>query len=69
MPKSHVTKLIAGLHERLGIYGAVSADSKNGRALISAMVESFQVSRDAAEVRLKVLHLLGPEPALRSLFS
>ena len=68
MPKSYVTKLVAGLHERFGIYGAVSADSKNGRALISAMVESFQVSREAAEVRLKVLHFIGPEPATRSLF-
>jgi len=68
MPKSYVTKLMAGLHEQFGIYGAVSADSEKGRALISSMVESFQVSREAAEVRLKVLNFIGPEPATRSLF-
>jgi hypothetical protein len=68
MPKSYVTKLMAGLHERFGIYRAVSADSKNGHALISAMVESFQVSREAAEVRLKVLNFIGPERATRPLF-
>jgi IrrE N-terminal-like domain len=68
MPKSHVTKLVAGLHERFGLYGPVSADSNNGRRLISAMVESFRVSREAAEVRLKVLHFVGPEQAARSLF-
>jgi IrrE N-terminal-like domain len=68
MPKSYVTKLMAGLHERFGIYGTVSAEAENGRALISAMIESFQVSRQAAEVRLKVLNFIGPESATRSLF-
>jgi hypothetical protein len=68
MPKSFVTKLMGSLHERFGTYGPVSADSKNGRALVAAMVESFQVSREAAEVRLRVLNFIGAEPATRSLF-
>jgi Zn-dependent peptidase ImmA (M78 family) len=68
MPKSYATKVVAGIHERLGIYGPVSADSMNGRKLISAIVDSFQVSREAATVRLKVLHFIGTEQAARSLF-
>lgn len=68
MPKSHVVKRVAALHEQLGIYGPVSAASDNGKKLIAAIVESFQVSRDAAEVRLKVLNFIGPEQAARSLF-
>jgi hypothetical protein len=68
MPKSYVVKLVAGLHERLGIYGPVSAEGKNGQAMISAVVESFRVSRDAAQVRLKALNFIGPEQAARSLF-
>lgn len=68
MPKSYVTKVVAGIQERFGIYGAVSAQSQNGQALISAIVDSFQVSRDAATVRLKVLQFIGPEQAARSLF-
>ena len=68
MPKSYVTKVVAGIHERFGIFGPVSAESSNGRALIAAMIDSFQVSRDAAQVRLKVLNFIGPEQAARSLF-
>ena len=68
MPKSHVTRLVAGFQERFGIYGPVSADNKNGRALISAMIDSFQVSREAATVRLKALHFIGAEQAAGSLF-
>jgi Zn-dependent peptidase ImmA (M78 family) len=68
MPKSYVTKLVAGIQERLGIYGPVSAESNNGRALISATVDSFQVSREAAQVRLKVLRFIGVEQATGSLF-
>ena len=68
MPKNYVTKFVAGIHEQLGIYGPVSADSMNGRKLISAIVDSFQVSREAATVRLKVLHFIGTEQAARSLF-
>lgn len=68
MPRPHVTKLVAGIHEQFGIYGAVSAESENGKKLTAAVVESFQVSRDAALVRLKVLNFIGPELAARSLF-
>ena len=69
MPKSHVTRLVAGFQERFGIYGPVSADNKNGRALISAMINSLPVSREAATVRLKALHFIGAEQAAGSLLA
>jgi IrrE N-terminal-like domain len=68
MPKSYVTKVVAGIQQRFGIYGPVSADTKNGQAMISNVVDSFQVSREAAHVRLKVLNFIGAEQAVRSLF-
>jgi hypothetical protein len=69
MPKSYVTKTVAEVQHRLGIYGPVMPESGNGKALIAAAVSGFAVSRDAAAVRLKVLGFLGAEPAIRSLFS
>lgn len=68
MPKRYVTKRVGELQERFGMYGPVSATSQNGRKLIAAIVDSFQVSRDAAEVRLKILNFIGAEPVARSLF-
>lgn len=68
MPKSYVTKIVGQIHEQVGIFGAVSAESDNGKKLIGAVIDAFQVSRDAALVRLKVLNFIGQEPAMRSLF-
>ncbi|MCA1471159.1 ImmA/IrrE family metallo-endopeptidase [Bradyrhizobium sp. IC3195] len=68
MPKSYVTKVVAEIHERFGIFGPVPAESDNGKKLVAATIDAFQVSRDAALVRLKVLNFIGPEQATRSLF-
>jgi hypothetical protein len=37
--------------------------------MIEQLVENFQVSRDAARVRLSVLGVLGAAPAAGSLFA
>lgn len=68
IPKTYVIKVVAAIQERMGIYGTVPAESANGKALISAVADGFRVSRDAAEVRLKVLNFLGQQQAARSLF-
>lgn len=68
MPKSFVTKIVGGVQQSVGIYGAVAPGTKNSNALISGVVEAFQVSREAAEVRLKVLRFIGVEQATGSLF-
>jgi Zn-dependent peptidase ImmA (M78 family) len=69
MPKSHVTKVVAEVQGRFGVYGPVSAESPTGKEMIPAVIDSFEVSRDAATVRLKVLGFIGPEQAARSLFA
>ncbi len=69
MPKSYVHSTTGPIRERLGIYGAVDPYGDAGQQIIGAVVERFQVSRDAATVRLKILGLLGAEAATRSLFA
>jgi hypothetical protein len=69
MPRRRLTAIVSEIQRKLGIYGAVPSESEHGREFISAVVETFAVSREAAAVRLKLLGFLGPEPALRSLFS
>jgi hypothetical protein len=69
MPASRV-RIIAGEYQRTaGIYGPVPATTEHGQAMIDRLVESFQVSRDAARVRLSVLGVLGSAPAAGSLFA
>jgi hypothetical protein len=69
MPASFVRRTVASIQQRFGIYGSVPADSPAGTAMITAVVERYEVSREAARVRLSVLNLLGRAPAQRSLFS
>jgi Zn-dependent peptidase ImmA (M78 family) len=68
MPRSFVVKRVAEIQEKNGLFGPVSAASPHAKAMIAAVVDSFQVSREAAEVRLKVLNFIGQEQAIRSLF-
>jgi hypothetical protein len=69
MPASYVRKTVAPLHERLGIFGPVRAESSQGQALIDAVAPAYQVSRDAARVRLSVMNLLGTPTGQSALFS
>ena len=69
MPKSQVTKVVGKIQERFGLFGPTPPESAPGKELISAVMQGFTVSRQAAVVRLKVLGFLGSEPAIRSLFS
>jgi hypothetical protein len=69
MPASYVRKAVAPIHEKYGIFGAVTASSEHGQILIAAIADAFSVSKDAARVRLSVLGLLGAAPATGTLFS
>ena len=69
MPVTHIRRMVGDIHERLGIFGSVAAETANGIALINAVIEGYQVSREAARVRLSVLGFLGQAPTARSLFS
>lgn len=68
MPKSAVVRLVREHVEKHGVYGAVSLHSHHANNLISSMVREFQVSEEAARVRLLKIGLLTESPPTPSLF-
>lgn len=68
MPKSAVSRLCREYVEAQGIFGAVTLSTAHGQALVSAVVNAFQVSEDAARVRLLKLGLLSDAAPNHSLF-
>jgi hypothetical protein len=69
MPVSWVRRLVGGYLESHDLYGAVGRTDSHGRALIEAVVKKFDVSADAARIRLLKLGILGESSAGPSLFS
>ena len=59
MPASRVRHVADSYRKDAGIYGSVLASGAQGQIMIDLIVERFQVSRDAARVRLNVLGFLG----------
>ena len=59
MPISLVQRMVADYQQAHDLYGAVASASNHGRALITATTVKFQVSPDAARVRLSRLGYLG----------
>ena len=68
MPRKYVHRAVGQYQETHGVFGAVRAESGHGQALVSMTASAFQVSRDAARVRLSRLNVLGEPPAMASLF-
>lgn len=68
MPITHVTRLAGDYQKQHGIFGPVRAASDHGQTLIGKMIEAFQVSEDAARVRLSSLRFLGEDERGPSLF-
>lgn len=68
MPKSAVTRVCRGHVEANGIYGPVSLQSPVAGQLIQSVVTGFQVSQDAARVRLLKLGFLTHGPESKGLF-
>jgi len=68
MPVSSIRHLVSDYCQARGLHAAVAVRSDHGRQIIGAVVETFQVSEEAAEVRLKVLKLLGESDRQGSLF-
>lgn len=68
MPASLVRRLADAYRRANNLYGLISPTSTHGRALMEATVTDFQVSRDAARVRLSALGILGAPGAAGSLF-
>jgi hypothetical protein len=67
MPKSHLLNYIDQFTDR-SISNSGNPVNQNGVELISSVAERFQVSKDAARVRLKQLKLLGTENSHPRLF-
>jgi hypothetical protein len=69
MPASYLRNIVGAYLDAHGLFGTVSADSMHGQALIERVQREFQVSAEAALVRLLKLNILGAEDAGPSLFS
>ncbi len=69
MPLMAVRRLAGEYQESHGLYGVIGADDTHGRNLIESVQSRFQVSADAARVRLTKLRILGAVGAGPSLFS
>lgn len=69
MPASRVKSAAGRYLESNGLYGVVGVNDRHGRALIEIVKAGFEVSEDAARIRLIKLGLLGAQSAGPSLFS
>ena len=69
MPASHVRSLVGPYKEKHGLFGPVGYASKHGQALISVVRTTYQVSTDAARIRLLKLNVFGEPSTDPSLFS
>lgn len=68
MPVSQIRRLVSDYCQERDLHAAVAIHSDHGRRIVNAVMETFQVSQEAAEVRLRVLKLLGEPDGQRSLF-
>lgn len=59
MPATAVKRLVADFFQRHGIYASVTSASIHGQTLIRSMSEAFQVSEEAATVRLSRLKFIS----------
>lgn len=69
MPKTAVLNVCRPFAEERSLYGAISLRTMHGAELVKKIAETFQVSEDAARVRLLKLGLVTEAVSTRSLFS
>lgn len=68
MPASRVRRLAGDYLDSHGLFGAIGERDSHGAALIEAVKTGFDVSADAARIRLLKLGILGAASAGPSLF-
>ena len=68
MPVSYLRRVVGAYQEANGLFGVIGTGTEHGQALIARVQEAFQVSADAARVRLLRLNILGATSAGPSLF-
>ncbi len=59
MPLTHLQKVVGGTFVALGLYGSAAVGSRQAHMLIARVASAFQVSQDAARVRLQQLGYLA----------
>ena len=69
MPITAVRTIVREISESTNSFGAISTTSIAGRELISQLQRTFQVSEEAARVRLLKLKYLTEQPSTPSLFN
>ena len=69
MPVSSIRRLVSDFCAERGLHGAVAIASEQGQQVIGSVVEQFQVSGEAAQVRLIKLSLLASSDSQPSLFN
>jgi len=68
MPITAIRRLVGDYCEERGLHGDVALISDHGRRIVGITTEAFQVSGDAARVRLRKLGLLASSDRQSSLF-
>jgi hypothetical protein len=68
MPITAARRAVIGIQERFAVFGPALVTSEAGAAMIRTIMETFQVSSDAARIRLLRLNVLGIHSAPPSLF-
>lgn len=68
MPSSYLRRVVGAYQEANNLFGVIGTGSEHGQALIARVQKAFQVSADAARVRLVKLNILGTASAGPSLF-
>lgn len=69
MPVSYLRRQVRQYVESHGIYGAISHQGEHAKALLKIVMDGFQVSEEAARVRLLKLGILTTAAPTPSLFS
>ena len=61
MPLTYIRKVAADFLLEKNHFGPISPECSNGTQIIERVVKAFQVSQDAARIRMIKLNILGPE--------
>jgi hypothetical protein len=69
MPVTHVNRIVGAYLENQNIFGSVAFESPHGLHLIEEIKAAFEVSADAARVRLAKLNIISDVALSHSLFS
>jgi hypothetical protein len=63
MPKTALTTTVTAFRKDRNIkYSDIGCNTDNGKALIATVMTAYQVSRDAATIRLKERHVIVDHP-------